>query len=224
MKGGKTMTFEEYIKLLSNFENQLTKSLQPLIYFQNQIKHVVNPVINNQQQIAQSLIPIINMQTRLLNEMYKPIASALEQFSNNLSIFSSQVLDSLAKQQEIFTKIATSDFYIMSKNLSETASNAICEISLNTISELDNFDYPEDFNDTRNTVVEYSTQKSPLNFEQVITIVSFIITVIMFIQSLMPNKQLTNLENQLSNIENALEQIIEIETNELNSLNEQPEQ
>lgn len=213
LEWGGIVTFNEYMNSLNNLQNLLSRNFTSTTVIQDQVQQLMQPFADFQYQVSQNLSPILDMQIRIA-EIYRPISSILEQYENNLAIFSSQVLESIANQHKVFIEATSLNLDKFANEISLDASHAISEISLNTISELDTYDYPSDFNDARISAVKFSTQESALSWEQIMTIVTFIITVIMFIQSQIPNKQLTN-------IENSLQEIIEIETKELNLLKKQ---
>lgn len=201
------MTFDEYINSLDKLQNRLNYNLKFYDIYQNKM---TQPYIDYQYKLAEGLLPLMNMQTRLI-EAYRPINSMLDRYSNIVSTLAPSTVNLFNRHQDIFSKVLSFDTHLIESNISKTASDTINKISLNAIIELDNYDYPEEFNDTKDSIAEISSSDTSLTWEQFLTIVTFIITIIMFIQSQMPNKQLTNIENYLT-------QIIEIETNELHLL------
>ncbi len=172
------------------------------------------------KQINASIIPVISSQQQLVNQIesfYSSIATINKYYKTIDTIYKLQISDNvfaaMQVHEQIIKNLSNLHFDISTAQLSFQSSAAISQISSDAINELDTDYLSEDLIESKDTISKISHSKIPLTWEQVISIITLIITILMFIQAQKPNEQLTH-------IENSLQQLIEIESKELNTFEE----
>lgn len=207
------MTLKEYSKLLEKIQSQVDIITNPAI---------VKPMMTIQTQLKQLYEPFMISQ-KMINQSLEPLRLALEQYKNINLVFSqrfnSQISELIQAQQKIIENIKAMNLDLPVVEISPKATSQFTETSLNIVNEpLVEELLPEELEQSKEEISEFSKQKKSLTWEQVINIIVFIITLITFIQAQLPNRQLTNIENSLHNIESSFQRLIEIQEEELNLL------
>lgn len=207
------MTLKEYSKLLEKIQSQVDIITNPAI---------VKPTMTIQTQLKQLYEPFMISQ-KMINQSLEPLRLALEQYKNINLVFSqrfnSQISELIQAQQKIIENIKVMNLDLPVVEISPKATSQFTETSLNIVNEpLVEELLPEELEQSKEEISEFSKQKKSLTWEQVINIIVFIITLITFIQAQLPNRQLTNIENSLHNIESSFQRLIEIQEEELNLL------
>lgn len=207
------MTLKEYSKLLEKIQSQVDIITNPAI---------VKPMMTIQTQLKQLYEPFMISQ-KMINQSLEPLRLALEQYKNINLVFSqrfnSQISELIQAQQKIIENIKVMNLDLPVVEISPKATSQFTETSLNIVNEpLVEELLPEELEQSKEEISEFSKQKKSLTWEQVINIIVFIITLITFIQAQLPNRQLTNIENSLHNIESSFQRLIEIQEEELNLL------
>ncbi len=197
------MNLNEYIK----FQKQLSQTFNLNVLAKLQISNSIGAAfITNNINLIQSC----NLANQALKAL-EPMQLAIKYNKNIHKAFSQNIFTFTKAQQNLIEKISTMDSSILSKKISFESSTKLAEIYSHTINEFDIEVHPERMTEPEETVLESSPEKLSLTWAQVLNIILFIITVITFIQAQMPNKQLTT-------IESSLQQLIEIQTKELDLL------
>lgn len=208
------MKLIESIQLMNKLQAQLDQPYNNLlsthdlsIQYQNQVQ------IDAINQLLQALQPIFNLENRIneINATFKPLYES----SLAYEYITSSIHNIFAVQHQLIQDLMNIDINLASNSITYESSLKFSEISLEAINE---FDYDnlsenvsENISKAKETVIEYSSKNQALSWGHIISIVGLLISAIMLIQSMKPNEQLINIEKQL-------QQLIDIQTKELDLL------
>lgn len=186
------MTIKEFIESQNRIHDRLNATFRPAAAIQKQLS---------------PSIPIFKLQERM-RQTYEPIQSLLKQYKNIQHVFNPNTLNIIQAQQKIIRTLPNFDFDISTTPISTESSIKFTEIALDAVNEIESNDLPEELKPSKEFVPELTNQKKALTWEQVILIITFIFGVITFIQSQLPDQQQIECNNYL-------EQLIELQTKEL---------
>jgi len=146
---------------------------------------------------------IESMQTSLI-----PFAEYYEDIIKSINL---GIKDIFKNQYEVISSLSDIRTNIYQNSITHESSLEFTEVSLAAINELSHNCSSENIGEAKETIIECSSKNETLTWDKILFIITFIINLTMLVQSQMPNKQLTNIENHL-------QQLIEIQTKELDLL------
>lgn len=189
------MNVYEFIDFLNRSKSAFTLAVNPAIVFQSQVAQSINPVINFRNNI---------------NKNIQPVYQLLEQYKNIQIELKTRFYKIIQMQQDIINNFSSFDFDVPTTQMSPEASTEFTQIYLDTVNDCEINTLTEE----SPQVEEDMSKPKKITWEQAITIILFIINIIMFIQSQLPEKP----NEQLNKIEHSLQQLIDIQTKELELL------
>lgn len=163
---------------------------------------------------SQAVLDTIAIRNNLVSYSLPHIPSYdwLNQYNNIISRVRPSFLDAIQSYQEIISNIPSYYLNVASTYVSQETSREFTSISAEILNDIDDIDIPEQLLASKNTAIELSNSNKPLTWEQLLAIISVILGIISIIQSQLPDPQITKLEN-------SIQQLMELQTKELNQTN-----
>ena len=205
------MNLDDYIARMKWFENKINSHVHSFADINNQMLQVSMPMLEAQNSILQSIQPLIDYQEQLSNIIKNTvnlpdIAITINPYMENI----------ISIQQGIATRLANLQLDVSNAYISSDSSARFDQVVEDLINDFDDIEMPESITPNLESQV-HTSSKSGLTWEQILTIIGFLISVISFIQSQMPNAQLSAIESKMN-------KLIEIQMDEINSLDDTPNQ
>lgn len=208
------MKFDDYIAHMNRLENKLGANLHSIYALNNRMVQACMPILESHNSIAQSIHPLIEYQEHL-----STIIKHTFNIPNVALNINPHMENFISIQQDIATRLANWNLDFTSTYISAETSIRFSEILDEIIDDIDDIEIPDV--SEHNFEPSIHTYSHKLTWEQVITIIAFILTVISLIQSNTQNAPTDpQLNMKLHAIETNINKLLELQIDELNSLDD----